>query len=308
MQGIDLSHYNTVSNFAQMLSAVQFVIHKATEGTENVDPTWESRYPTLRESGKPLGTFHFLDAGNDAEVQAEHYLANNHWKEGDIQVLDFEGAAAENPDGVSICVQFLEYVKDKTGNMPLIYLNTDLLKNFDWKPVLDLNVGLWVAHYGGAPATGIWPFFAAFQYTCTGRCPGVLDNVDLDTFNGTVAEWKQYGGIEHPVTPPTSAPPTGEIYTVKQGDTLSGIAAEFKEPLAQVESDNPQITNPNRIYPGEKVAIGERYRVRTYVVQSGDNMSKIANQFHVQLADLERANPQIPDPNEIYPGEVLNIP
>jgi spore coat assembly protein SafA len=47
---------------------------------------------------------------------------------------------------------------------------------------------------------------------------------------------------------------------------------------------------------------------RTYVVQQGDTLSGIARRFGVSLSDLEKANPQITDPNRIFPGQVINIP
>ncbi|MBS2029769.1 MAG: LysM peptidoglycan-binding domain-containing protein [Deltaproteobacteria bacterium] len=46
----------------------------------------------------------------------------------------------------------------------------------------------------------------------------------------------------------------------------------------------------------------------SYKVKSGDTLSGIAKQFGVSLAELEKANPQIPNPNRIYSGEPLNIP
>jgi len=46
----------------------------------------------------------------------------------------------------------------------------------------------------------------------------------------------------------------------------------------------------------------------TYVVQKGDTMYLIAKRFGVPLGDLIAANPQIKDPNLIYPGQVINVP
>jgi tyrosinase len=37
-------------------------------------------------------------------------------------------------------------------------------------------------------------------------------------------------------------------------------------------------------------------------------LSGIARRFGVSLTALERANPQIADPNRIFPGQVINIP
>ena len=45
-----------------------------------------------------------------------------------------------------------------------------------------------------------------------------------------------------------------------------------------------------------------------YVVKSGDLLSTIATRYHVTLADLEAANPQITDPNKIKVGDKITIP
>ena len=46
----------------------------------------------------------------------------------------------------------------------------------------------------------------------------------------------------------------------------------------------------------------------SHKVVSGDTMWKIANRYEVGLSEIKRANPQIPNPDLIYPGQVLNIP
>lgn len=45
-----------------------------------------------------------------------------------------------------------------------------------------------------------------------------------------------------------------------------------------------------------------------YIVQRGDTLSSIAARAGVPLPDLERANPQISNPNLIMPGESITIP
>lgn len=44
------------------------------------------------------------------------------------------------------------------------------------------------------------------------------------------------------------------------------------------------------------------------IVDPGDSLSRIANQYHVGLAELLGVNPQITDPNVIGIGDVLNLP
>ena len=45
-----------------------------------------------------------------------------------------------------------------------------------------------------------------------------------------------------------------------------------------------------------------------YMVQEGDNLTKIAHDNHISLQELERINPQISNPNFIYSGDVVNLP
>ena len=45
-----------------------------------------------------------------------------------------------------------------------------------------------------------------------------------------------------------------------------------------------------------------------HTVRKGDTLWAIAKQYGVELTALIRANPQIKNPNLIYPGEAVNIP
>ncbi len=46
----------------------------------------------------------------------------------------------------------------------------------------------------------------------------------------------------------------------------------------------------------------------TYTVRWGDTLSKIARSHNLTLTSLIRANPQLPNPNLIYPGDVIRLP
>ena len=57
---------------------------------------------------------------------------------------------------------------------------------------------------------------------------------------------------------PEAAPPaaqSGRAHTVRKGDTLWGIARQYGVGLTALIRANPQIKNPNLIYPGEEVKV-----------------------------------------------------
>jgi LysM repeat protein len=113
-------------------------------------------------------------------------------------------------------------------------------------------------------------------------------------------------------------------YTVRSGDTLSGIASRYGVSLAALEHANPGIKNPNLIYVGERLTIPGKSdgfsppkasapkssapSGGSYTVRSGDSMSAIAARFGVSLYALEKANPQVTNPNLIQVGQRLTIP
>jgi spore coat assembly protein SafA len=66
---------------------------------------------------------------------------------------------------------------------------------------------------------------------------------------------KEIGGSSDDYAASTSKSAEPVSYTVRRGDTLWGIAGQYGVALSALISANPQIKNPNLIYPGEKVRI-----------------------------------------------------
>ncbi|MBN8887459.1 MAG: LysM peptidoglycan-binding domain-containing protein [Rudaea sp.] len=122
------------------------------------------------------------------------------------------------------------------------------------------------------------------------------------------------GGAPAPAPAPSPAPapaPSGGSYTVHSGDTLSSIANRFHVGLGALIAANPQISNPNLIHAGQTIHLPGHAAASggsDYAVQRGDTMSGIANKFGVSLGSLLGANPQISNPNLIYPGQTVHVP
>lgn len=110
-----------------------------------------------------------------------------------------------------------------------------------------------------------------------------------------------------------------DIYIVARGDNLKALASRFGTTMWDLGSLN-NIANYNLIYEGQRLRIPQPGTppspppappppsAGTYTVQWGDTMRKIAARMNVALADLIAVNPQIPNPNLIYIGQVINVP
>ncbi|MEW6080479.1 MAG: SafA/ExsA family spore coat assembly protein [Bacillota bacterium] len=114
--------------------------------------------------------------------------------------------------------------------------------------------------------------------------------------------------------PPPPPCPEGFLVTVRPGDTLFLIARRFGVSLNALIAANPQIANPNLIFPGQQICVPVSPAPPAcpggflYTVRRGDTLFTIAQRFGVSLQAIIRANPQIANPNLIFPGQVICVP
>ena len=131
----------------------------------------------------------------------------------------------------------------------------------------------------------------------------------------------------------------GDTHTVAFGDSLFAIARANNVSVDDLLAANPQIRNPNEIFPGDLIQIpnatndsgfdpagplgpggntvgpSESPQVQlpssvsgVHTVVPGDSLSAIARANDVTVGDLIAANPQISNPNVIFTGDQINIP
>ncbi len=112
------------------------------------------------------------------------------------------------------------------------------------------------------------------------------------------------------------------IYTIKQGNTLSGIASQYhvstKELLAWNKLENTNILRvgaklsiydtkpPPKQQNAKAIKIQQMARPRHYTVKQGDTLGKIAQRNHVKVVSIKRANGL--RSNMIRSGQQLSIP
>jgi LysM repeat protein len=108
------------------------------------------------------------------------------------------------------------------------------------------------------------------------------------------------------------------IYIVARGETLRSLAARFGTTVNALLAANPDITNANLIYEGQRLKVyvsappptqpPPPTSGQTYYVQKGDTLRKIASKFSTTVDAILKVNPQITNPNVIYVGQAIKIP
>ncbi len=119
-----------------------------------------------------------------------------------------------------------------------------------------------------------------------------------------------------------AAPPQDQAsYVVSPGDTLTAIAARYGVSTSALARANG-ISNPNRIYVGQKLVIpgasnagsspaapkppSQAPATGTYIVQAGDTLSKIAARYGTTVQKLMSLN-GLTNPNLIWVGQRLKV-
>ena len=204
MNGLDISNHQGRAGFDLTKVPCDFVICKATEGTEFVDPYCDGFVQKAIAMGKPFGVYHFATGKTSGRTEADFFYKNIKGYVGKgILILDWEENAVSKGPGYA--KEFLDRLKELTGIKAMIYMSNSVIHAYDWSSVVAGDYGLWNAgYYAGyqtmgynpnAPligGTGPWKSAAIYQYTSSGRLSGYNGNLDLNVFYGDKNAWQKY--------------------------------------------------------------------------------------------------------------------
>ena len=199
--GIDISSHQAGLNVGAIWA--DFVIVKATEDDDYVNPYMVSQAQATLGASKRLGFYHFARPG-DAAAQARYFVsAVGALRAKATLWLDWEAnAVAQGPGWAK---QFLDTVRSLTGSTPGIYMNGSAVNGYDWSAVAR-EYPLWYAggpnysNYGSSysdpavPTVSYWGFPLIHQYTEDGRLPGYSGTLDLNRCRDRAALDRMIGG------------------------------------------------------------------------------------------------------------------
>jgi lysozyme len=267
VQGIDISRWQGNIDWRQAKAAgTRFVFMKATEGGDHVDPRFRENWAGARAAGIPAGAYHFVYWCRPAHEQAQWFVqhipnARDPLALPPILDVEWNGHSRTCPRKVSreLALEkmrlMLRELEAHTGKRPIIYTDVTFHKDvlegvseFDAYPY-------WIRSTAARPEEKYpgrrWAFW---QFTTTGRVPGITGNVDRNVFYGNEAEFSAWVqgrfdiALRQPVSGQAAAP---AVAYAPPAAPAQPAAAPAPQPLAETADPTPdeQVTEPGGTPP-----------------------------------------------------------
>lgn len=204
--GVDISNYQAGISLAAVNP--DFVIVMVTQDTGAAaftNPHHRSQLDAAVAQGRPVGVYHYVGGGDnggadDARAEADRFLAavraTGH-AEKVMWCIDWEADDNTAWGNRAYLAAVIDRVQTATGRPVMLYASSG---SYPWDLARDRGCGTWAAQYADSAPTG-WdanPWSDGtwsadmHQYTGTGRVPGYDDDLDLDVFHGSEADWAAY--------------------------------------------------------------------------------------------------------------------
>lgn len=312
LNGIDVSNWQAGIDLAAV--PADFVIMKATQGTNYISPDCDRQYQQAKKAGRLLGVYHYV-AGGNAQAEADYFVDNIKGYIGEaILVLDWEQEQNHAWGNYEYLKQVARRVQARTGVIPIIYTMASIYNGIS-SVARELNAGLWIAQYADNNPTGYQAHpwnegayaCAIRQYTSAGRLAGYNGNLDLNIAYMDRNAWMKYAAKSG--SKPAPAPSKPAAPARKSEDTIAAevIAGKWGNGQDRVNRLRTAGYDPAKVQAKVNAKLGaSKPAVRTYTVRSGDNLSSIAARYGTTYQALAAKN-GISNPNLIYPGQVLKI-
>jgi lysozyme len=287
VHGIDIARYQgNIDWHAVKAAGTKFAFIKATEGGDYIDPMFATNWAGAKAAGVPRGAYHFVYWCRPAHEQAQWFIQHIPQDRDALPpVLDLEWNTSsrtcpqkvDKATAIEKARLMLRELEQHTGKRPIIYTDITFHREvlageaeFDRYP-------FWLRSVAAEPHERYharrWMFW---QFTATGRVPGIRGDVDRNAFYGTEREWNDFiatdcdprdrhhhehatrcGGTSPrqafaPTTRPTAvgeaAPTPGTAKPASTSTPAVGTPAQVPEPEQKpgespVDLDDPPVTS-----------------------------------------------------------------
>jgi lysozyme len=207
LYGVDVSDWQGSIDWPAVASWARFGVCKATEGTGNVQTTFEANRRGMAAAGMgPVGLYHFARPENNAPLtQAVHFCdVVRQLGRDEFVVLDVEtGDVGYWPEFIDA---WCREVARRLGGPIVVYMSESPAKSM---PAECAAWPLWVAGYVNNAQNewedwrvGPWATPAIWQYSSSGNVPGVDGRCDVNVAPDDLRARIGLAGVSLPPSPP----------------------------------------------------------------------------------------------------------
>jgi lysozyme len=257
VHGIDISRWQGEIDWTAVKGAgTRFVYMKATEGGDHVDPAFLRHWEAARRAGVPRGAYHFVYWCRPAHEQAvwfRQHIPNDPDALPPVLDVEWNGHSKTCPGKIdrSLALEkiqlMLTELEQLTGKKPVIY--TDITFHKDVLEGQFNDYPYWIRSTAALPETRYenrpWAFW---QFTTTGRIPGIKGDVDRNAFFGGEEQFTAWLAGEYDIGTrrwdrrrPAAPQPAPERQPPPLVATIPGAAAPVASALQPGDAgDEPQ--------------------------------------------------------------------
>jgi GH25 family lysozyme M1 (1,4-beta-N-acetylmuramidase) len=256
--GVDVSKYNLGWSPDKAIKPIDFVIQRASWASYK-DNQFDAILPEVQKIAI-RGAYHYYCSGVPWKVQADLFLSVTVGKGFHFYVLDYEGAY-NNLNGRTIAEasEFVKYIKAQTGKRCAFYFSPNIwntaIRPYNYATWCN-GQDVWIAQYPwtltqtppyqapklptGLTKWSIWQYGGGDVNYTAGRHAGAdygggLVGIDLNYFNGTKEQMKEWANVSDKPTPTPT--PSASIGWLKPRYVPSG-------PAIIAASDAPRANHP----------------------------------------------------------------
>jgi len=188
LQGIDISHHQGEIRWEELRTEnLSFVIIKATEGGDYVDPRFAANWANSRKSGYATGAYHFYRLCKSGREQAENFIRTVPVDSVSLPPtidLEFGGNCAtmqETDEDVREIQVFLTLLEQHYKKRPILYATREFYDAYLTNTWLDYP--LWIRDIYRQPTFGNRSW-SLWQFANRAHLNGIDTYVDLNALNG----------------------------------------------------------------------------------------------------------------------------
>jgi GH25 family lysozyme M1 (1,4-beta-N-acetylmuramidase) len=199
VEGIDVSKWQGTIDWPSVAGAgIKFAFIRVSDGANYLDPQFDRNWREAKNAGILRGPYQFFRPTQDGTRQANVLLAKvPHLAPGDLPpVLDVEVTdGATDWRIVNEIGNWVSRVRAAIGRDPIVYTSPGFWGGLSG--ARSYGTDLWVAHWFVSHPTlpRSWSGWKFWQYSDRGHVAGIGGVVDLDRWNGSLADLRAYAGI-----------------------------------------------------------------------------------------------------------------